>query len=68
MPDAQQQREGKGGARCGILEIYKQHGGTAVEIYEGLLMLQHHGQDSAGMVTTDWEEFHGSRPWAAAEA
>ena len=29
-----------------------------MEIYEGLLMLQHRGQDSAGMVTTDWEEFH----------
>ena len=28
-----------------------------MELYEGLLMLQHRGQDSAGMVTTDWERF-----------
>jgi len=28
-----------------------------VELYEGLLMLQHRGQDSAGMVTTDWKKF-----------
>ena len=26
-------------------------------MYEGLLMLQHRGQDSAGMVTTDWSRF-----------
>ena len=29
-----------------------------MEIYEGLLMLQHRGQDSAGMVTTDGHRFH----------
>lgn len=28
-----------------------------MELYEGLLMLQHRGQDSAGMVTTDWTRF-----------
>lgn len=28
-----------------------------MEIYEGLLMLQHRGQDSAGMVTTDGHRF-----------
>jgi glutamine phosphoribosylpyrophosphate amidotransferase len=30
---------------------------VAAELYEGLLMLQHRGQDSAGMVTTDWSKF-----------
>jgi hypothetical protein len=33
---------------CGIIGIYKREGGAAVELYEGLLMLQHRGQDSAG--------------------
>lgn len=32
-------------------------GDASVEIYEGLLMLQHRGQDSAGMVTTDGHRF-----------
>lgn len=33
-------------------------GSANVELYEGLLMLQHRGQDSAGMVTTDGVRFH----------
>lgn len=33
---------------CGIIGIYKREGEVAVELYEGLLMLQHRGQDSAG--------------------
>lgn len=43
---------------CGIIGIHKDSGDASVEIYEGLLMLQHRGQDSAGMVTTDWEKFN----------
>lgn len=42
---------------CGIIGIFKHEGSANIEIYEGLLMLQHRGQDSAGMVTTDWERF-----------
>lgn len=42
---------------CGIIGIYKHDGDASVELYEGLLMLQHRGQDSAGMVTTDWLKF-----------
>lgn len=42
---------------CGIIGIFKHDGPVNVELYEGLLMLQHRGQDSAGMVTTDWEKF-----------
>ncbi len=42
---------------CGIIGIYKREGPVNAELYEGLLMLQHRGQDSAGMVTTDWEKF-----------
>jgi hypothetical protein len=33
---------------CGIIGIYKHEGNVNVEVYEGLLMLQHRGQDSAG--------------------
>ncbi|GFH22991.1 glutamine phosphoribosylpyrophosphate amidotransferase, partial [Haematococcus lacustris] len=42
---------------CGIIGIFKHEGSVNVELYEGLLMLQHRGQDSAGMVTTDWNKF-----------
>jgi amidophosphoribosyltransferase len=43
---------------CGIIGVHKFTGNANVEIYEGLLMLQHRGQDSAGMVTTDGYKFH----------
>jgi amidophosphoribosyltransferase len=39
--------------KSGIIGIFKHEGPANVELYEGLLMLQHRGQDSAGMVTTD---------------
>ena len=42
---------------CGIFGIYKHSGSAAVEIYEGLLMLQHRGQDSAGIVCYDGHRF-----------
>jgi amidophosphoribosyltransferase len=44
-------------ARCGIIGIFGRGGGVASELYEGLLMLQHRGQDSAGMVTTDGDHY-----------
>ena len=44
-------------ARCGIIGIVGRGDAVAAELYEGLLMLQHRGQDSAGMVTTDWTKF-----------
>lgn len=42
---------------CGIIGVCKGNGDANIEIYEGLLMLQHRGQDSAGMVTTNWSKF-----------
>lgn len=42
---------------CGIFGISKRTGNAAAEIYEGLLMLQHRGQDSAGIVAFDGERF-----------
>ena len=42
---------------CGIFGIFKHTGNAAAEIYEGLLMLQHRGQDSAGIVAFDGDRF-----------
>lgn len=42
---------------CGIIGIFKHLGSANVDLYEALLMLQHRGQDSAGIVTTDWNRF-----------
>ena len=53
-------RRGDGAARaCGIIGVVTRDEGkgVAAEIYEGLLMLQHRGQDSAGMVTYDGTRF-----------
>jgi len=36
---------------CGIVGIIKKSNGVAVDLYESLLMLQHRGQDAAGIVT-----------------
>lgn len=43
---------------CGIIGVFKHEGEANVEIYEGLLMLQHRGQDSAGMVSTNGRKFY----------
>jgi glutamine phosphoribosylpyrophosphate amidotransferase len=43
---------------CGIVGIFRHEGNTSAELYEALLMLQHRGQDSAGMVTTDGSKYH----------
>ncbi|KAL6773676.1 hypothetical protein ACKKBG_A22070 [Auxenochlorella protothecoides x Auxenochlorella symbiontica] len=43
---------------CGIIGVSTQESDANLEIYEGLLMLQHRGQDSAGIVTTDRTRFH----------
>ena len=42
---------------CGIVGIFRHEGQVSAELYEGLLMLQHRGQDSAGMVTFDGVRF-----------
>ena len=36
---------------CGIVGLAQGQGKVAVSLYEALLMLQHRGQDAAGMVT-----------------
>ncbi len=42
---------------CGIIGIHA-NGPVAQELYDGLMMLQHRGQDAAGMVTWDGEQLH----------
>lgn len=48
-------------AACGIVGIHKSSGSASVELYEALLMLQHRGQDSAGIVTADGPRFHETK-------
>ncbi|MCK5461305.1 amidophosphoribosyltransferase [Candidatus Gracilibacteria bacterium] len=43
---------------CGIIGISKRKDSCFTEIYDGLLMLQHRGQDAAGIVTFDDEFFY----------
>jgi amidophosphoribosyltransferase len=38
---------------CGIIGIYNRRGTAGPELVEGLLALQHRGQDSAGVLTSD---------------
>ncbi len=42
---------------CGILGIHSGHP-VGQELYDGLMMLQHRGQDAAGMVTFDGRQLH----------
>ncbi len=42
---------------CGIIGVTTQKGDVVREIYDGLLMLQHRGQDAAGIVTFDGQHF-----------
>ncbi|MEM6478479.1 MAG: amidophosphoribosyltransferase [Pseudomonadota bacterium] len=42
---------------CGILGISNQGDPVFAELYDGLIMLQHRGQDASGMVTHDGEFF-----------
>ena len=42
---------------CGILGISNRNSDVFAELYDGLLMLQHRGQDASGMVTYNGEFF-----------
>ena len=46
---------------CGIIGIVKPKDNVVLDLYDGLLMLQHRGQDSAGMVTFDGHKFRDQR-------
>ena len=42
---------------CGILGIASRNNDVFAELYEGLLMLQHRGQDAAGILTSHKGKF-----------
>jgi len=46
---------------CGIIGIAKARDNAVYEIYDGLVMLQHRGQDSAGIVSFDGNKFYDRR-------
>ncbi|MDP2650235.1 MAG: amidophosphoribosyltransferase, partial [bacterium] len=46
---------------CGIFGIVAERGNVFPDIYEGLTMLQHRGQDAAGIVTFDGRYFHSKK-------
>ncbi len=46
---------------CGIIGIVKPKDNVVLDLYDGLLMLQHRGQDSSGMVTFDGKKFRDQR-------
>ena len=47
---------------CGIIGVAKVESSDAVyEAYDGLIMLQHRGQDAAGIVSFDGNHFHEKR-------
>lgn len=46
---------------CGIIGIAQRKGNVNLNIYDGLLMLQHRGQDAAGLVTYDGNHFYETR-------
>jgi len=43
---------------CGILGLYHNKSEAAEEIYDGLIQLQHRGQDAAGISTLDGSKMH----------
>ena len=46
---------------CGIIGLSKRGTDAILDTYDGLLMLQHRGQDSAGLVSFDGKNFHERR-------
>ena len=48
---------------CGVVAIYG-HPEAAKLAYLGLYALQHRGQESAGICTSDGREIHSTSPWA----
>ena len=43
---------------CGVLGIFNSKENAAIEVYDGLVVLQHRGQDAAGILTFDGNRYH----------
>ena len=43
---------------CGVLGLYHNKSGVAEDIYDGLIQLQHRGQDAAGIATLNSSKMH----------
>ena len=43
---------------CGIVALYNTKSDVANDIYDGLIQLQHRGQDAAGISTLDNSKMH----------
>ena len=43
---------------CGVLGIFNSKENAALEVYDGLIVLQHRGQDAAGILTFDGRRYH----------
>ena len=46
---------------CGIIGVSRKEKNAIGDIYDGLLMLQHRGQDSSGIVTFNGKNFREKR-------
>ena len=43
---------------CGVIGIFNSKNDAAVEVYDSLIVLQHRGQDAAGILTFDGDRYH----------
>ena len=43
---------------CGVIGLYNTNSNVANDIYDGLIQLQHRGQDAAGIATIDESKMH----------
>jgi amidophosphoribosyltransferase len=50
---------------CGVFGVFGHPDAAALTVALGLHALQHRGQEAAGIVAYDGEQFHAHRGWAS---